>query len=110
LTRRASYRGERAVCRVDLEAGGGVAGALRDVDELAVGRDVQIGGRGLAGEAGRQRADDLLLLEVTGGRVVVEDVDVAVELAVHVHELATGMVDEMARAGLRPRLGRRGRR
>src|SRR5207253_7198563 len=70
-------------------------------------RDVKIGGRRLALETGRQRADDLLLHEIAAGGVVVEDVDVAVELPDDVDELAARMIDEVPRAGLRPRLGRR---
>src|SRR5205807_9037695 len=108
----AADRRQGALRRVDLEAGQGARRALRAVEELAVGRDVKIGGRGLALEIGRQRADDLLLREVAAGGVVVEDVDVAVELPDDVDELAARLVDEVARAGLRLRLGwlRGGRR
>ncbi len=62
---------------------------------------------GLPCEAGRQRADDLLLLQIARGGVVVEDVDGAVELADDIHELAARVVHEVARAGLRPGFGSR---
>src|SRR5512132_11022 len=79
--RYAADRRQRARRRIDAEAGERARRALRAVEELAVGRDVQVGGRRLAGEAGRQRADRLLLLQIAGGGVVVEDVDRPVELA-----------------------------
>src|SRR5207249_3390487 len=73
---------------------------LRAVEELAVGRDVEIGGRRLALEIGRQGADALLFLELSGRRVVVEHVDGRIELTEHVDELAVRMEGEMSRAGL----------
>src|SRR2546428_11864453 len=100
----AADRRQGALRRVDLEAGQGARRALRAVEELAVGRDVKIGDRGLALETGRQRADDLLLREIAAGGVVVEDVDVAVELPDDVDELTARMIDEVPRAGRRPRL------
>ena len=71
---------------------------------------MQVGGRRLALEAGGQRADGLLLREVAGGRVIVEHVDGAVELAHDVDDLATGVIDEVARTGLGLHFGRRRRR
>src|SRR4029453_444619 len=110
--RYAADRRQRARRRIDAEAGERARRALRAVEEAAVGRGVQVGGRRLAGEAGRQRADRLLLLQIAGGGVVVEDVDRPVELADDVDELAVRMMDEVARAGLRLQLdrGRAGRR
>src|SRR5262249_54943693 len=52
-------RQERALGRVDSEAGKGARRALRPIEESAVGGDVQIGGQGVTLEVGRQGTDSL---------------------------------------------------
>src|SRR2546422_10043969 len=101
LGRHTSDRRQRALRPIDPEAGQRARRALRGVEELAVGRDVQVGGRRLALEVGRQRADGLLRREISRGGVVVEDVEQAVVLADDVGELAARSIDEVAQTGLR---------
>src|SRR5215218_5732810 len=91
---------QRAVRGIDLEGGKRRRGALARIEELAVGRDVQIRRPGLAVEAGRQGADALLLLELPFLGIVVEDDDRAVELVEEIDELAARVEHEVARAGL----------
>src|SRR6185436_16729395 len=108
--RHAPDRRERAARGIDLESGEGTRPPLRRVEELAVRRDVDVGGGGLVLEVRRERADALLLLELAGGGVVDEDVDRGVQLAEHVDELAGRMEPEVARTGLLREARRRARR
>src|SRR2546427_6644943 len=96
--RHTADRRQGAGRQIDAEAGERARRALRAVEELSVGRDVQIGGRRLAGEAGRQRADRLLLLQIAGGGVLVEDAYRPVELAEHAADISVRVIDEVARA------------
>src|SRR5829696_8088674 len=91
---------QRAVRGIDLEGGKRRGGALARTEELAVGRDVQIRRPGLAVEAGWQRADALLLLELPLLGIVIEDDDRAVELVEEIDELAARVEHEVPRAGL----------
>jgi len=95
---------ERAIVG-DAVADEAVVAAIRAVEVLAIGRDLQVGGVALAGEIFGQRGDGLFLFQRAIGGAPVEDGDGVGEFVDEIDELAIRMEGQVTRAAARRELG-----